>query len=76
MLKINWDVAVDKGSGRIGIGIIIVRDHEGIVLAARSMTKNFLVDSTATETLAALCALDFSREMFIYTNVYIYIILE
>ena len=60
MLKINWNVAVNKGFRRIGIGII-VRDHDGSILAARSTTKNFLVEPTVVEALAALQAVEFSR---------------
>lgn len=64
-LKINWDVAVDKGHGRIGVGII-VRDHEGFVLAAHSTTKNILVEPVVAKALAALYAVNFCREMNFY----------
>jgi hypothetical protein len=37
--KVNWDMAVDKNHGHIGIGIV-VKDYEGIVLATRSTTKS------------------------------------
>jgi hypothetical protein len=33
MYKVNWDAAVDKKNGHIGLGIV-VRDYEGVVLAA------------------------------------------
>jgi hypothetical protein len=35
--KVNWDVAIDSPNRRIGIDII-VRDHEGCVIVARSTT--------------------------------------
>jgi ribonuclease HI len=53
---------VDKGTGRIGIGII-VRDHEGILLAARSFAKTLVVEPVAAEGLAAFYAVEFSRDM-------------
>jgi hypothetical protein len=52
MYKVNWDAAVDKKNGHIGLGIV-VRDYEGVVLAARSTTKNFLVEPVVAEVLAA-----------------------
>lgn len=53
MFKINWDVSVDKGHGRIEIGFI-VRGHDGRILAACSKTRNYLVEHTIVEALAAL----------------------
>ena len=42
-VKINWDVVVDKGLWKIWIDII-AWDHEGIVMAAQSLTNKFLVE--------------------------------
>jgi hypothetical protein len=53
--KVNWDVVVDTKHEWIGIGII-VRDYEGIVLAARSTTGNFLVEHVVAEALTTLQA--------------------
>ena len=58
MCKINWDVGVDKGPGRIGIWLIL-RDHEGKVLTTRSLAKIFLVDTTVAKALATLQAVEF-----------------
>jgi hypothetical protein len=34
-MKANWDVAINKDQGRVGIGVII-RDEKGRVVAAMS----------------------------------------
>jgi hypothetical protein len=57
-VKTNWDVVVDNGRGRIGIGIV-VWEHDGVALATRSTTKNIWVDLIVTEALTALCVIDF-----------------
>jgi hypothetical protein len=53
MFKINWDVSMDKGLVRIEIGLT-EQGHDGKILAARSMPKNYLVEHTVVEALAAL----------------------
>jgi len=55
-------VTVDKNHGRIGIDIV-VRDYEGIVLAARSTTRNVVADPVVAEALTALHAMKLSREL-------------
>jgi ribonuclease HI len=62
MFKVNWDAFVDKKNGRIGYGLII-RDFEGVVLAVRSTTKNFLVTSKVTKVLVALHVVETCKEM-------------
>jgi hypothetical protein len=52
MLKINWDVAVDKGSKIMGEGIII-RDHSGEVCASSCSTRPHVVDPFVAEALRA-----------------------
>ncbi|XP_042983225.1 uncharacterized protein LOC122312634 [Carya illinoinensis] len=53
--KANWDVAVDKGKSRIGVGVI-VRDSSGMVMA--SMCSSMLLDPDPLlgEAVAALKA--------------------
>jgi hypothetical protein len=46
---------VDKKHGRIGYDLV-VKDQEGVVLATRSTTKNFLVIPKVAKALAALHA--------------------
>ncbi|XP_059460184.1 uncharacterized protein LOC132189464 [Corylus avellana] len=50
-LKVNCDAALDVRNGRIGVGVL-VRDHEGRVMAARSVTKSGFLEPTAAEALA------------------------
>jgi hypothetical protein len=42
MIKPNWDVAVGKCYGRIGVGLI-AWNFKGEVVAARCFTENILV---------------------------------
>jgi ribonuclease HI len=62
MYKVDWDAAVDKKNGRIGLGIV-VQDYEGVVLAARSTTKNFLANHVVVEALVAFHAIELCREI-------------
>lgn len=50
-LKVNCDAALDVRNGRFGVGVL-VRDHEGRVKAARSVTKSGFLEPTAAEALA------------------------
>jgi hypothetical protein len=52
--KVNWDVAIDSPNRRIGIDII-VRDHEGCVIVARS-TTNFVIVEPVTAEVWLLCS--------------------
>lgn len=62
MIKVNWDVAVDKKKGCIGFGTI-VKDSTGSILGARSITKNILVELVVAKALAPLHAVEFSQEL-------------
>jgi len=62
MYKVNCDAAVGKKNRWIGLGIV-VRDHEGIVLAARNTTKNVMVEPDVAEALTAFYTVEFCREM-------------
>jgi ribonuclease HI len=55
-------VVVDKHHGRIGFGIV-VRDYEGVILAACSTTRNVVAESVVAETLTALHAVELCKEM-------------
>jgi hypothetical protein len=50
--KVNVDAAIDKGAGRMGVGIIL-RDHEGNFIAAKSAMQMGLWDSASAEALTA-----------------------
>jgi hypothetical protein len=67
MIKLYWDVTVDKCHGCInGIGITDW-DYEGEVVAGRRKFYNtyiyILVESVVAEVLAALYVVDFGREI-------------
>jgi ribonuclease HI len=51
-LKLNWGAAVNKQSKRMGIGII-VRDEEGVFVAAMAKVLPSFNDPTVAEALAA-----------------------
>jgi ribonuclease HI len=61
-VKVNVDAAIDKGVGRMGFGIIL-RDHEGNFLAAKSATQMGLWDLEAVEALAAYLGVILGQEM-------------
>jgi ribonuclease HI len=60
-VKINWDAAVNKHEGYIGVGII-ARDCMGQFLGARSFCQKIRADAKVAETIAALGAVTFSSE--------------
>jgi hypothetical protein len=57
-MKINWDAAVDKAEGKMGIGVI-VRDHEAEVLAALQASRLYVIDPATTALRVAI----FAREL-------------
>jgi hypothetical protein len=59
-VKINWDAAVDSNRKRIGFGVI-VRNHEGDVLAMISETMGSSPDPVTAEALAARRAVEVSH---------------
>jgi len=52
-MKINWDAAVDKAEGKMGIGVI-VRDHEAEVLAALQASRLYVIDPATTALRVAM----------------------
>lgn len=53
---------MDKNHGHIGLGTV-VKNHEGIVLAIRSTTRNVIAEPIVAEALAALHAMELCQEM-------------
>jgi len=62
VLKINWDVAVNKKNGCIGIGII-ARDCNGFFLSASSFSQKLVVDPKGAEAIVALYVLILCKEV-------------
>jgi hypothetical protein len=61
-LKFNWDAAVDKEGGRIGMGVI-ARDSVGEVVVMNSVPMDFVQDPSLVEALAARQAVELSLAM-------------
>lgn len=61
-VKANWDAAIEKKSGWVGLGVII-RDHRGSLVAAKCVTRKGFVKPVAAEAWAALMALQLSRDL-------------
>ena len=61
-VKVNWDIAVEKKSGRIGVGVV-VRDDQGEVVAARCLTRMGTLEATAGEAIASYYAVCLCREI-------------
>ena len=60
--KANWDYVVDKAFNRMGMGIVI-HDHCGEVVAARSIMINGRTDPMAREALTSLYAVKMCKEL-------------
>jgi hypothetical protein len=60
--KVDWDVAIDKLFGRMGLGAI-VGNHMGFVIAAKSLSKMENLEPAVAEALGALYAAKFSRDL-------------
>lgn len=61
-IKVNWDAYVASKGKRIGIGLIM-RDHEGGVIAMLCETKAYVQDPAAVEAIAARRGAEFSADL-------------
>ena len=57
-MKANWDASVDRDQKRVGIGVV-VRNHEGIVVAALSDSRTATIMLEGAESMAAWHAVEF-----------------
>jgi hypothetical protein len=62
IFEVNWDVGFNPQLKRMGVGVI-VRDDHGRVHAALSKTLNTYQEPVVGETLVALQAVEFSRDL-------------
>jgi ribonuclease HI len=61
-LKCNWDAAIDSDEMRMGVGVVI-KNHEGEVVAAKCCTKPHITDPLVAEIVAAWSAAQFIRHL-------------
>ena len=67
--RANWDMAIDKAHGKVGIGVMI-RDEKGRAVAIMSKTRIGTLEPTAGEALAAYHAVCLCRELGLQ-NIYL-----
>jgi ribonuclease HI len=60
--EVNVDAALDRGAGKMGFGLIM-RDHEGKLVAAKSIMRMGSWDSAAAEALAAYFGVILGQEI-------------
>jgi len=61
VIKVNWNASMNMTKNWIGLGII-ARDSKGLCLGARSITLQAKRDPKTAERMAALEAIQFSKE--------------
>jgi hypothetical protein len=66
LVKINWDVVVDKTKKKMGISVII-RDGNGKVLTTLVEPKNHIITLNVAEAMIALRIVNFSCDLEFYT---------
>ncbi|XP_059454987.1 uncharacterized protein LOC132185199 [Corylus avellana] len=60
--KINWDFAIDKSQCQTGMGML-VRDHTGMVISAKCLTRTGNLDPTVGDALASLYAIHWCQDL-------------
>jgi len=60
-IKVNFDAAINKNSGLLGLGVI-ARDCMGYVLGAKRLSKHMVIDAHPAELMAASYAVSFCLE--------------
>ncbi|KAF5449783.1 hypothetical protein F2P56_030195 [Juglans regia] len=61
-IKVNWDSAVDKIEGFIGVGVV-ARDNAGHTIASKRTKKHLFPDPALAEAYGALIAVQFGVEL-------------
>jgi hypothetical protein len=62
VVKVNWDAAVNRREGCVGVGIV-ARDCEGMFLGAKSLFCSINADPTVAEAMAVTHAVIFCQEV-------------
>jgi ribonuclease HI len=62
IIKINFDAAINKNTGLVGLGVI-ARDCMGNLLGAKRLSKSMLIDAQTAELMAASYAVSFSSKV-------------
>jgi hypothetical protein len=60
--KINWNVAINKSTMKMGIGVVI-RDEEGSMVAASARTIPYILDPPSAEAMGAWAAVLLGRDV-------------
>jgi ribonuclease HI len=60
--KANWDIALNKQTKWMGIGVII-RDDQGLVSSALCQTKDAFPEPVTAEAMGALCAIELCKDL-------------
>jgi hypothetical protein len=69
---VNWDGPINKAAGSTGLGCV-ARDHERIFLGAKSIFKQIVVDPMVVEVTAALKAVQFCNEFYLFIYFYFFV---
>jgi len=62
VIKVNWDASINVAKYWVGLGII-ARDNKGLCMGARSITQQARINPKTAEIMAALQAVQFSKEV-------------
>lgn len=61
-VKVNCDTALDNAWGRFGLGVV-VRDLDGRLLAAQSLSRSGMVEPVVAEGMASYYAVKLCKAM-------------
>jgi ribonuclease HI len=61
-LKMNWDTSVDQARQKIGVSIVL-RNHDGEIVAAQCLTRSLLPNPTAAEAMGVWYAANMCKSM-------------
>ncbi|XP_038711874.1 uncharacterized protein LOC120006075 [Tripterygium wilfordii] len=62
IIKVNWDAGINVAVQKSGFRVVI-RDHLGVLMAAKCSSRPIALDPTVAEAEAALLAVEFAMEL-------------